>query len=332
MFDPVTGVGGKYISVRRQVEYFQWVEYRKRRTTGYGRHRHSSYNYYYSKEWTDSPIDSSSFHDKAYCNTCKVNLHNEEFYTDNVKFGQWNASREFLDTISKGNHTDFLDPNANLKPIYKDMSINGNSIYVGDRDNPEVGDMKISYFYIVEGIYSGFGNVSSGSVYPLSKDPEFFFTVRPGREVRTSIINDVLEPKTKPKKDVAICGAIVLAIGLIFILVVYLNRLLCSKARPVSYNGNGLYGGKINSYGNSCYGGNVNSYDNVSYGGNVNSYDNSFYGGNVNSYGNGSYGSNVNSYGNGSYDGNVNSNGNGYGNDFYGGNPNADRNDPFFKR
>ena len=65
--DNYFGVGANAIKLARKVEYFQWVEHQSSQTrdkVGGGQETVTTYTY--SKEWTGSPVNSSTFEDPEY--------------------------------------------------------------------------------------------------------------------------------------------------------------------------------------------------------------------------------------------------------------------------
>ena len=69
LMDADFGIGAKAISIRRSVEYYQWVEHEQtKKEDKLGGKEVTTTTYTYSKQWVSSPIQSSSFHDPAYQN------------------------------------------------------------------------------------------------------------------------------------------------------------------------------------------------------------------------------------------------------------------------
>ena len=67
--DAQFGIGATAISIRRNVEYYQWVEHSQtKREDKLGGKEVTTTTYTYTKEWVSNPIQSSNFHDPAYQN------------------------------------------------------------------------------------------------------------------------------------------------------------------------------------------------------------------------------------------------------------------------
>ena len=97
------GVGAKAISLRRSVEYYQWVEHAQtKKEDKLGGKEVTTTTYTYSKQWVSSPIQSSNFHDPAYQNknTVLTTVEDAEQYAENVSWGAYKLSESLIHSIS----------------------------------------------------------------------------------------------------------------------------------------------------------------------------------------------------------------------------------------
>ena len=97
------GVGAKAISLRRSVEYYQWVEHTQtKKEDKLGGKEVTTTTYTYSKQWVSSPIQSSNFHDPAYQNknTVLTTVEDAEQYAENVSFGAYKLNESLIHSIS----------------------------------------------------------------------------------------------------------------------------------------------------------------------------------------------------------------------------------------
>ena len=97
------GVGAKAISLRRSVEYYQWVEHAQtKKEDKLGGKEVTTTTYTYSKQWVSSPIQSSNFHDPAYQNknTVLTTVEDAEQYAENVSFGAYKLNESLIHSIS----------------------------------------------------------------------------------------------------------------------------------------------------------------------------------------------------------------------------------------
>ncbi len=175
--DNYFGVGANAIKLARKVEYFQWVEHQSSQTrdkVGGGQETVTSYTY--SKEWTGSPVNSSTFEDPEYkgiSNTVLLQLDDENIQAQNVRFGAYRFPEGLVGQMNKR-----VPLNVELDPEFaaymeKQMHSNwdvaesesfvhpsNNVIYVGlDPNNPRVGDVRVTFEKVNPGEVSILANV-----------------------------------------------------------------------------------------------------------------------------------------------------------------------------
>ena len=103
LMDADFGIGAKAISIRRSVEYYQWVEHEQtKKEDKLGGKEVTTTTYTYSKQWVSSPIQSSSFHDPAYQNknTVLTTVEDAQQYAENVSFGAYKLNESLIHSIS----------------------------------------------------------------------------------------------------------------------------------------------------------------------------------------------------------------------------------------
>jgi hypothetical protein len=101
--DAQFGIGAKAISIRRTVEYYQWVEHaQEERKDKLGGKEEIKTTYSYTKEWVSRPIDSAQFKDPAYQkkNMVLATFENNEQYAENVSFGAYKLNESLIRSIS----------------------------------------------------------------------------------------------------------------------------------------------------------------------------------------------------------------------------------------
>jgi hypothetical protein len=101
--DAQFGIGAKAISIRRNVEYYQWVEHSQtKREDKLGGKEVTTTTYTYTQEWVSSPIQSSNFHDPAYQNknTVLTTVEEDEKWAENVKWGAYTLPESLIHHIS----------------------------------------------------------------------------------------------------------------------------------------------------------------------------------------------------------------------------------------
>ena len=101
--DAQFGIGAKAISLRRTVEYYQWVEHStEKKEDKLGGKEVTTTTYTYSKEWVSRPVESASFKDPAYQNknTVLATFENDEQWAENVSWGAYKLSESLIHSIS----------------------------------------------------------------------------------------------------------------------------------------------------------------------------------------------------------------------------------------
>ena len=101
--DAQFGIGAKAISLRRSVEYYQWVEHsQEKKEDKLGGKEVTTTTYTYSKEWVSRPVESAQFKDPAYQNKNMVltTIENAEQYAENVSWGAYKLNESLIHSIS----------------------------------------------------------------------------------------------------------------------------------------------------------------------------------------------------------------------------------------
>lgn len=101
--DQQFGIGAKAISLRRSVEYYQWVEHaEEKKEDKLGGKEVTTTTYTYSKEWVSRPIESGQFKDPAYQNKNMVltTVEDAEQYAENVSWGAYKLNESLIHSIS----------------------------------------------------------------------------------------------------------------------------------------------------------------------------------------------------------------------------------------
>ena len=92
--DPVFGLGGRAVALKREVEFYQWVEERsteKHQKLGGGEETVTTYTYV--KKWVNKPVPSQQFSvpeaQSQYVNTVCMDLDDLRMYAKKVRFGAY---------------------------------------------------------------------------------------------------------------------------------------------------------------------------------------------------------------------------------------------------
>jgi hypothetical protein len=120
--DAQFGVGAKAISLKRTVEYYQWVEHeQEQKEDKLGGKEVTTTTYTYTKEWVDSPIESASFKDPAYQNKNMVlaTYEDAEQYAENVSWGAYKLPESLISRISSSEGLELAMAEDLLKQLDK---------------------------------------------------------------------------------------------------------------------------------------------------------------------------------------------------------------------
>lgn len=140
--------------LERTVEMYQWEE-----SDGTDSNGNTSYNY--NKIWSEARIDSDSFHDKKYRNP-KFPIESDSFYAQNVKLGEFDLTNYQIEKIVPEKEFTELPENKHYTVV------NGEYFSGKDFQNPEIGDVLISYSYAPSGTNISFiGKQQANTVIPF---------------------------------------------------------------------------------------------------------------------------------------------------------------------
>ena len=164
-------MGARAIAMRRDVEYYQWVEHSETQTKDkVGGAQETVTTYTYDLEWTPEPVSSSSFHDPDYRNENFVKEQVEDYthYAQTVTFGAYKLNDSQVRSISG----------------WVPMPINDTTsvIYIGkDPSRPDVGDVRISFSKVMPADVSILASVAGDSFAPFqSKSGKTFSALSMG--------------------------------------------------------------------------------------------------------------------------------------------------------
>ena len=120
--DDQFGIGAKAISIRRTVEYYQWVEnVKETKKDKLGGSEEVTKEYTYKKEWVSRRVESSDFKDPAYQkkNMVLTTVEEDEKYAENVSFGAYKLSESLIHCISSREAMELAISEDLLKQIDK---------------------------------------------------------------------------------------------------------------------------------------------------------------------------------------------------------------------
>ena len=166
-------IGTRAIALKRDVEYYQWVEHSQSESKDkLGGAQETVTTYTYDLEWVSTPVSSADFHDPDYRNEnfVRENVESEAKYAQDVSFGAFRLNSEQIRSV--GGDT----------PLVAVDSTGSNVIYIGkDPSRPDVGDVRITFTQVKPAEVSIVAKVSGNSFTSFTaKNGETFSALRMG--------------------------------------------------------------------------------------------------------------------------------------------------------
>ncbi len=207
--DDTFGIEQKSIKLKRIVEIYQWKETEKKDSN-------DRVTYQYEKDWKTELIDSSDFHKSGYTNPTYQPYNNETFIAEEVKIGQFYLNKEQKENIATPTRLEIIE-DSYLPYGYQ---IKNNYITnAQDMNNPNIGDIRISY------VYNSYKNIS---ILALQNEDSFtdyissngvkINRVEEGLLNSNAIINKIISENKMMKWIFRGLGAILVILGYTFIL------------------------------------------------------------------------------------------------------------------
>ncbi|MBQ7608077.1 MAG: TMEM43 family protein [Desulfovibrionaceae bacterium] len=173
------GFAVRALSLKREVEYYQWVEKshtETRKKLGGGEEEITTYQYV--GEWVDSPVSSTTFVDPEaktrYTNSIRLDLKDTMVSARSATLGAYRLPTFLIDELPVSDLQDL-----NLKPadrrslaarMHADpalIHVDGNCVYLGHSPNlPEIGDVRVHFYAAIEGTISILARTAKNSFEP----------------------------------------------------------------------------------------------------------------------------------------------------------------------
>jgi len=187
--DTQFGVKSEGLALQRDVQMYQWRENKTTKSEdklGGGTETITTYDYI--KEWSSSPINSSSFRHSTNHENPPMNYEKKSFRTD-ANIGDFYLSENII------NHFESSRSFDNLSSVPKEIDGFTNHqtfLYKGaDSNTPTIGDIKITYSYTPKGVYSIVGMAKDKALIPyLSQNDKDFLFIRTGKVSASQIFQE----------------------------------------------------------------------------------------------------------------------------------------------
>lgn len=205
LVDTTFSVSADTAKLKRVVEMYQWDE-----------NEHSNKNsksYTYTKKWSSEKIDSSKFHQSGHENNASMPYTSQSFYANDVYIGEYKLSKDQISNLETDSSL-MLNQNINLPQGYR---VYGNYITnTSDIDNPNIGDIRITY------VYNGYEQASVMAVQQgnsfvdyVSGSGKTINRVEEGLLNSNQIADKITEENNMLKWGLRLLGAVLIIVGYI---------------------------------------------------------------------------------------------------------------------
>jgi hypothetical protein len=165
--DPAFGVAVPALALRRRVEMFQWEEKREQteeRTSGGGKRTVTEYRY--RMDWDDDAIDSSSFKEGGHDNPGPLPYENQTWRASPIRLGAFVLSEQAAEEVSGWDRVDTarITLPENLAASFR--SDDGWFVTSAEPASPQIGDVRVRFEYVPEGVLSVIARQAGESLSP----------------------------------------------------------------------------------------------------------------------------------------------------------------------
>lgn len=221
------GVEAKGLALRHEVQFYQMVEHKKtEKHKNAGGSETTTTTYSYSTEWVDHPV-TRSFAKRSNNNFVLLDVKDSTVYAEDATLGAYRLSREAVQDVGgeQALNCDFSDPK--LQRLQNDLPLkskNGrmlwrtgpNALYIGNNSGqPQIGDVRVKFFYVPEGEISLLAQASSGTFKPWkASGGQSFFLVERGRQQASQMLENARDSNVVMCWSLRVLGAILAMVGL----------------------------------------------------------------------------------------------------------------------
>ena len=215
--DSLTGTSVRSPGIRREVEYFQWVEV-KRAASGEAAGEPAAYAYH--QRWVSRPVDSAAFHSEAarrrHANMVLADIPDESRVAGDVTLCGYRLPPALVATLPADEPLEVMVPEALRERLNREAAqahrsaargplmvsnvvhAQGGIIYIGAGGTPRNGDVRIVFSRVEPEQVSLLGAVSGTDVVPCRlSDGREICRLLPGRHSS----RDMLESLSLPGGD-----------------------------------------------------------------------------------------------------------------------------------
>jgi hypothetical protein len=215
--DTIFGVKANGLVLQRHVEMYQWRENKTTKSEDkLGGSTETTTTYDYVKDWSSSPINSSSFKYPQEHQNPPMS-YSKETYTTDANIGDFYLSKEI---ISHFNNSESFDGLSKMPEQIADMKNYKTYLYKGvNPSTPSIGDIKITYNQTDRGTYSIAGMSEGKAIVPyISKNERDLLFVRVGIVSANQIFQEEFDSNTTLTWILRVVGLALMFFGFMLIM------------------------------------------------------------------------------------------------------------------
>lgn len=220
--DPISGVAADGVSLRRDVEYYQWVETSRSETrTRLGGGEETVTIYDYRKDWSATPVASADFHTPAGHENLTPPLEGALVSAQEGRLGAYRVDHRLLDTVAPTVPVAVTEADARRLSVAlsRPVRVENDALYVGANSAaPAVGDMRIRYVAAPAAVVSVVAAQRSGGLEPfLTRNGEEIYLTAAGAMTADDMFRQARDGNRMLSWVLRVVGiaALILGLGLI---------------------------------------------------------------------------------------------------------------------
>lgn len=209
------GVSANALVLSRKVQMYQWKETSSSETkTKLGGGQETVTTYDYSKDWSESVIDSSGFQEPSgHENPSSMPFESEKWTADHVTLGAFTLPTDIVNNLGDGDALNVPDSAAT-----GDRHIAAGGLYVGkDAASPAVGDLKITFTALKPSTVSVVAAQTGDTLQPYTKAGKPIQLAAVGDHTAESMFEDAKAENTLILWILRAIGYLMMAIGLMLV-------------------------------------------------------------------------------------------------------------------
>lgn len=213
--DPLFGVSKNALWLRRDAEMYQWKEDEESKTEkNVGGSETTTKTYRYSKTWSSSPINSSSFKDPAgHTNPNEMKVDGATFVAQNARLGVFRLDDSLVRSID-GEQT-LVVPAEQRSSVFPDAKVYEGGFYLGnDPVQPQVGDIRVRFSAVPPSIASVVAAQVGDNLSGYSmKNGYVISLIRAGTHTADALFDRALMENTLITWGLRLLGLVLLFVG-----------------------------------------------------------------------------------------------------------------------